>query len=106
MNPRQLAKKERQAMRKLQKKLFDDDLPVWFLNPLNEVDEEEELKIQEAEMAALEQERLNQEVKKRTQEIALENEKAKKKTNEMQRKALKVICSFGPKKARAMRRRK
>ena len=62
INPRQIAKRERAAKRKLMKNPVEDNLPAWFINPLNEVDEEA-LERQEAERVALEQEKLAQEAK-------------------------------------------
>lgn len=77
-------------------------LPAWIENLFNEVDEVEEEKIREAEAEAQatrleELARLNAEKAK---------EQAQQKTREMQKQALKVICSTMNKKSRAARRRK
>jgi len=114
MNPRLAKKKEKADRRKQLRKLHDYNVPAWILNPLNELD-------YEAEADKLMQERQAQNDKSEAQrfkelqeaemlcakQLALENEKAKQKTHEMQRKLMKVICGLAPKRARApIRRRK
>ena len=48
MLPRQIAKK----MRKKELRKIDENLPAWFLNPLNEVDEQEEERLEAERLAA------------------------------------------------------
>ena len=113
-NPREALRKQKAAKRKQQKIIFDIYVPEWFLNPNNEVDYyelyENLMKERKDKADLIEAQRLRElhEAEKLEAELASKNAVlAKQKTNEMQRKALKVICGLAPKRARApIRRRK
>lgn len=114
LNPRQAKKKEKAEKRRQQRMLQDYNLPAWVLNPLDEVDYEAEAdklilerKAYQDKIEAQRLKALRDVEEERARELAIAMEKAKQKTNEMQRKALKVICGLAPKRARApMRRRR
>ena len=78
LKPSQIARKERAAKRKQLRAHNIDDLPAWFVNPLGEMDEEEE---QEVEAAAAQQAALDEahrlEQEQKAQQIAKHQEALK-----------------------------